>query len=297
MTDRNILTYTVDELSRQLDPHAIKDFIITDINRRMPPFLLEYPHRLDGIVFTICTKGWARFRVNMRELIIKPGTIVTILPGFIIEPIENSEDLSLETLFFSFDFISGLPLATDMDLLVRIEECPCLPISDEQARNLLKFHTFIMEQYNRKEHLYRQEIARYLLFALIAEIGSLYTLMEKNCAKLTRSEKLLSSFLILLRRHYKKEHGIAFYAGKLCLTPKYLTTTIKAITGKSAMAWIHEIVIVAAKAELKSTSKTILQISEELNFSDASLFCRFFRKHTGLTPKQYRESGVNVIIS
>ncbi|MCD7900617.1 MAG: AraC family transcriptional regulator [Bacteroides sp.] len=296
MTNREISSYTIDELSKQLDNYAIKNFIISDTDRKIPGFLLEYPHILDGIVFAICIKGWAKFKINIQEFVIKPNTITTILPNSIIEPIEKSDDFVLETLFFSFDFIAELPLPPNFNILGEIEQNPCLYVSEEQAGNLLKFHTFTVEQYNRREHLYRQEIAKCLLFALIAEIGALYSMVESNSNKLTRTEKLISQFLILLRKHYKEERNVSFYADKMCLTPKYLTGIIKKSTGKSIMTWIHEAVIAAAKVQLKSSNNTIVQISEELNFIDASIFCRFFRKHTGMTPKQYRESGVNVLI-
>lgn len=294
---KSIPNYTVDDLSGQLDPYAIKNFIVSDTEKKIPPFLLEYPHTLDGIVFSICIKGHARFRVNMQEFVVEPNVVVTILPNSIIEPIEKSEDFFLETLFFSFDFISDLPLPSDFDIMEKIEQSPCLLVTDDEVRNLLKFHNFIVEQYNRREHRYRQEIAKCLLFALIAEIGVLYSTVEDNDRKQGRAEKLTSQFYSLLRKHYKEERNISFYADKMCLTPKYLTSSIKKITGKSIITWIHEAVITAAKVQLKSTDKTVLQISEELNFNDASLFCRFFRKYTGTSPGKYRESGVNILIS
>lgn len=293
----NIPNYTIDELSKQVDPHAIKNFIVSDTEKKIPSFLLEYPHILDGIVFSICTKGYARFRINMRESRIEPNVIVTILPNSIIEPLEKSEDFFLETFFFSFDFISDLPLPSDFEIMEKIKDQPCLKVEDDEAQNFLRFHNFIVEQYNRREHRYRQEIAKYLVFALIAEIGALYSTKENSSKKPTRAEKLASQFYNLLYKHYKEERNISFYANKMCLTPKYLTSTIKKVTGKSIIAWIHEAIITAAKVQLKSTDKTVLQISEELNFNDASLFCRFFRKYSGISPKQYREAGVHALIS
>lgn len=117
MTKQIIPNYTVDELSKQVDPYAIKNFIVTDINKKMPSFLLEYPHTLGGIAFSICTKGWARFKINIQELMMEPNSVVTVLPNFIIEPIEKSDNFFLETLFFSFDFISDLPLSSNFNIM------------------------------------------------------------------------------------------------------------------------------------------------------------------------------------
>lgn len=131
----------------------------------------------------------------MRELILEPNSVITILPNFVIEPIEKSSDFFLETLFFSFDFISELPLPSHFNIIEKIEQTPCLHISNEEVGNLLNFHTFIVGQYNRREHQFRQEIAKFLLFALIAEIGGLYSTAEKNSLKLTRVERLTLNFL------------------------------------------------------------------------------------------------------
>ena len=297
MVTKKIPSYSVDYVSQQLDTHAIKNFIISDTDKKVPAFLLEYPHTLDGIAFSICVRGCARFKLNMLEVVVEPGTIVTILPNSIIEPVEKSADFFLEALLFSFDFISDLRLPSDFNIVEKIEQNPCLHVSQKEIDNLLKFHSFIVEQYNRREHPNRQIIAKCLLFALIAEIGTLYSTVERDVEKKTHAEKMTSRFYTLLRKHYKEERNISFYADKMCMSPKYLTSTIKMLTGKSVMMWIHEAVISIAKVELKSSDKTVLQISDELNFADASLFCRFFRKYTGMSPKEYRDSGVKVLIT
>jgi len=296
MVKRNIPNYTVDGISKQLDPYAIKNFIVSDTDRKIPSFLLEYPHTLDGIVFSICIKGKGRFRINMREYTVEPNMVLTIFPNAIIEPIEKSEDFFLETLFFSVDFISDLRLPPDFNILEKIQQAPCLHISEYEKLNLLKFHTFIVEQYNRQEHHYRQEIAKCLLFALIAEIGALYSTVESSSNDQTRAKKLTSQFYTLLHKHYKVERNISFYADKMCLTPKYLTSLIKQVTGKSILSWINDAIITTAKMELKASDKTVQQISEELNFSNSSFFCRFFKRYTGMTPIQYRNSGVSMLI-
>ncbi|MFV0538448.1 MAG: helix-turn-helix domain-containing protein [Dysgonomonas sp.] len=74
------------------------------------------------------------------------------------------------------------------------------------------------------------------------------------------------------------------------MTSKYLSSLIKEQTGRTAFAWINEIIISSIKHILKTTDKTILQISEDFNFPNASFFGRFFKKHTNMTPVEYRES-------
>ena len=92
----------------------------------------------------------------------------------------------------------------------------------------------------------------------------------------------------LLMCHYKECRDVNFYASKLFITPKYLSNTLKTVTGKKAGQMIDEYVVLQAKILLSSTNMTIQQISEELNFANQSFFGRYFKRITGLSPTQYR---------
>lgn len=100
----------------------------------------------------------------------------------------------------------------------------------------------------------------------------------------------MGNFMDLIRTHYKEHRGAEFYADKLCLTPKYLTKVIKENSGKSANDWIDDYVVLEAKALLKSTNMTIQQISDELNFPSQSFFDKFFKRHVGVSPKEYKKN-------
>lgn len=105
-----------------------------------------------------------------------------------------------------------------------------------------------------------------------------------------RQEQLTDDFFLLLAHYYKKERSVTFYAEKMNRTPKYLSGEIKRITGRSILEWLNEAIVIEMKLQLKTTDRTILQISEELNFSSPSVFVQFFRHHTGMTPLQYRKT-------
>ncbi|HBG41692.1 MAG TPA: AraC family transcriptional regulator [Porphyromonadaceae bacterium] len=274
---------------------GVKNFSISDVKWRLPDIFLEYPHYLENAIgFSICTKGYAVIKINFQEFFVSPNSIVTIFPNRIIEPIDISGDFTTESLYFTFDFVSDLPLVSNFSILDKIENTPCIDVPSSEASNILKYHSFIVEQYNRKDHPYRQEITKSLLFALITEIGALYLTSEQIKNANTHAEYLVKHFYRLLKNHHKEERRISFYADKLCLSPKYLTTILKKTTGKSVHEWINDAVIVSAKILLKTTAFTITEISDDLNFADASLFCRFFKQHTKMTPLQYRESGTKV---
>jgi AraC-like DNA-binding protein len=102
---------------------------------------------------------------------------------------------------------------------------------------------------------------------------------------------LFNRFYESLTQHYKESHEVAFYAKMFDLTPKYFSAIIKKETGASAIKWISEYVTVQAKQLLDIHKEyTVLQVSREIGFSDQATFSRYFRKYTGMTPREYRDS-------
>jgi len=95
----------------------------------------------------------------------------------------------------------------------------------------------------------------------------------------------------LVENHYKEHRGLEFYADKLFITPKHLSKVVKTTSGKPANEWIDEYVVLEAKALLKSTNMTVEQISNELNFPSQSFFGKYFKRVTGMSPREYKGKG------
>jgi AraC-like DNA-binding protein len=287
----------LDEISEHIDPYAIKNFIISDKSVALPPMTSDYPFVVDGVIFAICIKGQGKVKINFKEYEIKENTIITVLPSFVIEYLERTEDLMVEFLIFSIDFMTEMPPATrDIDIPRSLVQSPCIEISAAEAERYIEFHSFIVKQYKRKDHPFRVQMAIGLLYSLLSEVGGFYYSrmqeVDQEVRASSHQEEQVSAFFKLLLQHHKSEKSLQFYADKMFLTPKYLSTIVKDRTGRTAFTWINEALIASAKYLLKTTNNTILQISDELNFPNASFFGRFFKKHTGVTPVQYRENDI-----
>ena len=111
-------------------------------------------------------------------------------------------------------------------------------------------------------------------------------------AHLTRKDILMSKFLILVKQYSITKRNIEFYARELCVSGCYLSILIKQHSGHSVMYWVNRSLIYKAKIALQYSEKNINDIAEELNFSNTSFFCKFFKKATGITPNQYRQGTV-----
>ena len=138
---------------------------------------------------------------------------------------------------------------------------------------------------------YRHEIIRTLFttaFYLITEIN----LRERtDPMKQGRCEVLFNQFMALLQQYNKRERNVSFYARQLNITPKYLSSVVKEVSGKTAARWIDESVILEAKALLKYSGLSIQEIAYQLNFSTQSFFGKYFKQHTGTSPSRYKRKG------
>jgi AraC-like DNA-binding protein len=125
---------------------------------------------------------------------------------------------------------------------------------------------------------------------LVLELLELYApyLQELTVEGHFQKNRLVMGFLVLVERHYKQWHKVHFYAKKLYVTPNYLSKEVRSVTGKSAKTSIHEALLREAKLLLR-TDRAIGTIGEELGFGSPSVFSRFFRSHTKLSPTGYRE--------
>lgn len=104
-----------------------------------------------------------------------------------------------------------------------------------------------------------------------------------------RAQQLFDKFMTLLQAYHDKERSLQFYTEKMFLTPKYVSSMIKNYSGKAALEWINEYVILEAKMMLRYTSMSVQEIAYALNFPTQSAFGKYFKQQVCVSPKQYRE--------
>lgn len=110
----------------------------------------------------------------------------------------------------------------------------------------------------------------------------------KEGKEMRRKIETFEMLVKLIEENFMRERTVAFYADQLCLTPKYLSVIVKSVCGKTVQQLIFKAIIRRSIYLMKNTDKTIQQIASDLSFPNASSFGTFFKKHTGLSPKNYR---------
>jgi len=282
--------FTFKDIPPARSKYMIENFIVSD-GKRPENLSFEHPFTFKGIVFAVCLRGIGHLQINFKEYEITENCIVTIPPNQIVQVINRSEDFLIELLAFSPDYLIDMSLPKDYDLPKKIITSPVLLITKEESEEILRYHTFIVTAFNNKQHVFFEHVIKGLLYSLLMVIAAKYIGRNdlKNEKPSNRSEEIAEQFFPLLRDHHRQERAASFYADKLCITTKYLSGTLKKVTGRSINAWLEDAIIMSAKILLKSSDLTVLQISEELNFPNPSYFGRFFKKLTGMTPKEYRD--------
>jgi len=280
-----------DILNKNANARVVENIIFSESTEIPTDVLLDFPHIFEGVLLSICLDGTAEIKINLRKYTVSKNTLTIIFPNQIFEHIKRGQNLHTKTLFFPIDLLSDLPFPSNFDVAFKIGKQSCIKIPNGIMQELLTYFSLIENLHQRTDQAYRKEIAKGLLYTTIMQACSIYVDTECNTEiKSARKEELLHKFFRLMINHRKEIRNVAFYADKLFVTPKYLSSTLKKATGKTANEWINESVIIEAKSMLKRSNMTVLQISEELNFPNPSFFGRYFKQYAGMTPVEYRES-------
>lgn len=250
--------------------------------------LINYPFRTEWYICCICSAGESRGRINLIPYSLKgPGMSINI-PGQLLEHGHMTDDFRGIYILMSTDFISELGLPYNFQTYMSVQETPILPLTENQHQAMLSYCSMV-RRVIKIAHPNKADIVKHLTCAFFYGMGYYFHQIAEN-RKLSNEDILMQNFLKTVQQHYKKERKVIFYADKLHLSTGYLSTVIKNISGKSAAEWIDDYVTLEAKSLLKSTNLNIQQISDSLNFPSQSFFGKYFKRQTGMSPKEYKNN-------
>lgn len=255
----------------------------------------EAPGRLDVSMISLCAKGYSRYSVNMQDYTASPGVMTVAFPDQILQSQEVSDDF--KGVFIIISKKMSDEIFSRVKVMIRLffysKELPRIELTPEEVAVIMDYYDLIWKKVANKNESFTREVVQTLLVAFLYEIYGIYITHSRHVPgmldKKNRKHIIFDQFMRLLSESYKKERSVNFYAERLYLTPKHLSSVIKEISGKTAGEWIDNFVIFEAKTLLKSSSKNIQEISDELNFANQSFFGKYFRHYAGMSPKEYRK--------
>lgn len=274
----------------QLITESGDDFII-DLNATLTQAMSSKEILIrNGIVILLCKANGGSIIIDSKEYMIPQSSVIVLPSNHIISNINSLLIEQSNAIAISEDYILNMPSPIDTNIFSYSRCMSVIKIADDKFEDLLSYYQFIYKE-SKESSKYRMEIIRSIFFALILEIIAEYEKVFNTIDKPSniKANNLSDRFFRILATNYKTNRTVKFYADKLNLTPKYLSTAIKRATGRPILVWIHEAILIEAKMLLRTTDMTIQQIADQLNFSSPSAFVQFFKKHTGKTPRNLQQ--------
>lgn len=253
----------------------------------------ECPSFLDVAIGAVCLSGTAVIQIYNNSCRIERGMVITLVPWQLASIREVSDDFVLLYYAASKNMFTDT-LSSLWRLTPDFFEYMHLHIaSSPEESNILRFEYFcecMIAWSNGAPAAYKKESVMQLLRL---HYWAVYTVYRKELDTLkvrySNKEKLTFDFMHHVIEDHSSGRDVLFYAKKLQVTPKYLTTAVKNVSGQSAREWIVYYTILDIKSLLRQTNMDIKSIIARVNFPDQSSLSRYFRKYTGMTPSQYRK--------
>ena len=264
------------------------------IVRDMPRFFsynedYVFPHS----ILTLILSGSARAMYDMRIITHHKNDLSIILPGHIMHPLDCSEDFSYALLFISPKMLDDLRFQAFSHDHEKFNYAPVCSLTDEQAAHLLAIldQLAIIANHTDKElpHRYQTLLAQ---LSVGYEFLNYYRRGQDRQWAENRHADIFNHFCDLVVKHYRESREVNFYADLLNLTPKHLSKVIRMATnGLSPVKWIEQYVTAQAKRLIEArATQTLQETAYMLGFTEPTSFYRYFKRVTGMTAKEYRDS-------
>lgn len=246
----------------------------------------------DGLLLGFLIQGSMKAQIHFLEYEMSAGDIAVLQPQLMMDTKSLSDDAQIVTIGLSLDFITAFPILREFVMNNQMRWQPVIRLQPEEIKLQNELLTLIQNFYNKKTSHNKVEMLRHLVMVLISMISEVYSSLPSNKSLVkNRTHEIIDDFYLLISKHANQQRSVAFYAKKLHLTPQYLSTFLKQRTGKSVLQWIDHITILHAKTLLKTSNLSIKEISSELHFEETSVFCRYFKRIVGMSPKTYRNES------
>ena len=263
-------------------------------NKDLKKFI--YPVRFDAGVLIIVIRGRLNISINLSDYAVHENSLITLTSSCIVQTTDFSADFDAYFIAFSNSFLLDINLIQSfLPFLSEINSNPVLTFDETSKSLVLKFCEVFESVYEKHCETPFPGVINNLLMSMLWGISAAYKARNENTEKevfalSSRKNELYRKLLSLIVENYKTNRTISYYANKLCITAKYLSLIVKEVSGKKVSELINSAVLLDAKSQLKNSEQTISQISDSLEFPNPSFFCKYFKKQTGMTPKEYRNS-------
>lgn len=270
------------------------DILVADLNSQ--DVFLNDPVRVNALQVLLVLEGSIDLSIDYVLFQASTNTVVTIMPTHITKVMKYSPNFKGRLMAVSRAFLeqSMMPNhSSSMIQYMKIRKNPTILLQESEIKTLDESMFRLRQTILQTSHHLQRLLIQNTLMGFFIEMGNIFSERKEynTPPSLTRKEELFESFLRILYMYCKEQHVVSFYAEQLYITPQYLSLILKELTGRSANKWIDEALMQEAKILLKAPQATVQQVAYALHFSDQSTFGKFFKKHAGMSPMEYRKNS------
>ena len=270
------------------------DILVADLNSQ--DVFLNDPVRVNALQVLLVLEGSIDLSIDYVLFQASTNTVVTIMPTHITKVMKYSPNFKGRLMAVSRAFLeqSMMPNhSSSMIQYMKIRKNPTILLQESEIKTLDESMLRLRQTSLQTSHHLQRLLIQNTLMGFFIEMGNIFSERKEynTPPSLTRKEELFESFLRILYMYCKEQHVVSFYAEQLYITPQYLSLILKELTGRSANKWIDEALMQEAKILLKAPQATVQQVADALHFSDQSTFGKFFKKHAGMSPMEYRKNS------
>lgn len=245
-----------------------------------------------------CRKG--RIMIEMggnQQYKINPGQMLLIPTGKVIQPLMVSTDIEANALLISDQKLKAI-LGNQINIWNKAMYMKEIYVIEETSWVIdMGGYTKAIFKHIKRPELYNEiqnSFLRTMLLMICEELMQHDGMSANGDVSTAHDKELFNRFLLMLNSEPQKRQQVSFYADKLNISPKYLSSICKKVSGKNPMRWITESVMDDCYQRLKDTDMSVKEIADELGFPNASFFGQYFREQAGVTPGAYRNKHKNV---
>lgn len=251
---------------------------------------LRFPHKVEKVTQIVITKGECSCIVDFYSYSLKAPSMAIFQPGQVIESLEINDEFAGFAMVMSQEFMDSLDISISFHEKLALKTNHFYSLSQSVLESFMSCYSMVSRVLAQESNPYRETIIKHLFSAYYYGLGYYVHDMRSHNSVMTGQQEICERFISLVSSSFKEHRDIGFYADKLCITNKYLSALLKQETGMTALEWIEKYVVLYAKSCLSSTSMTVQEISDELDFPSQSVFGKYFKRVEGMSPKAYRQS-------
>ena len=294
MKELGTVDVTIEYIKKQFDNHSYigNDLILLDHFDNFPARVEAC--KMNCLFVAMCLSGTAEYVVDAKKYTIHKDDMIVLYGGQLVSDYMLSRDCRAMSIIVSEGFLQetmkGIRESSSLFIFARTH--PAFHLGQHEVQVFMEYYNMTKRKINDTNNRFQTEIANSLLRAFIYEmVNSIWhNQLESNVLYQTRRKKIFSDFIKLVEQNFKETRKVSWYAEQLCITPKYLSDTVKAISGETPTNWIDHYVCTELRLLLKISSKNIKEIAADMHFPNQSFLGKYFKERTGISPSHYRKS-------